>query len=119
MRLLVIIALIGASAGSALADDAHTEMAAALSAHANLHPAPASLPVANAAGKVAQTPAAKHIPPQAAVVAGHAAAGQAQQGQGSSAALAHQAQSAAMSAAGQAQAEAGRQRAATHPHPGH
>lgn len=119
-RLLVMVAsIVLAGAGMAAADDAHGEMAQALAAQVDAHPTPAALPVANATSHVLQTAAAKHIPARAAVIAGHAAADQAQQAQGQSVALAHQAQAAAQAAAGQAQAQAARQRAANHPHPGH
>jgi hypothetical protein len=119
MRRLVFVAtLVGlARVGAASPDDARTEMTAALISQVDTHPTPAVLPVATAASKLAQTPASKHVALQAAVVAGHAA--DQAQGQSTAAALAHEAQAAAMSAAGQAQAQAARQRAATHPHPGH
>lgn len=116
-RVFCIAALIGLL-GAVASADPRSEMIEALIAQAELHPGPALLPVATAASHVAQTPAARAVPPRAAVIGGRAAAEQAQQAQGASAALAHQAQAAAMSAAGQAQAQAARQRAVTHPHPG-
>jgi len=115
-RLVIIAALLGiVPVGAASADDAHSEMTAALLLHADTHPTPAALPVATAASHVAQTPAAKHLPPQAAVAAGHAAA-QAQNAPGQAVALAHQAQAAAQAAAGQQQAQEAHQRAKNHPH---
>jgi hypothetical protein len=105
MRRLVYVIVVCGLAGVASADsDAHAEMAAALAAQIDAHPAPVALPSTVAATRVAATPAAKHVPPQANL--GRAAADHAQgQGQGPPAsALAHQAQAAAASAAGQAQA---------------
>lgn len=113
-RLCFTLALIG-WIGVAHADDSRAEMAAALTAALDTHPAAAVLPGTTAATKVAATPAAKHVPSQANL--GRAAAEHAQGHDLPAAALAHQAQAAAMAAAGQAQAAAAKQRAAQHPHP--
>jgi hypothetical protein len=112
-RIVVVLVLVGWSS-IALADDPHAEMAAALVAAADLHPAPAALPVATAT-KTASAPGGKKVPPQANL--GRSAADQAQQGQSQAAAsIARNAQAAAMSAAGQAQAAAAKLRSAHNPH---
>ncbi len=112
-RLLFLIVLVGWS-GVALADDPHAEMAAALTAAIDTHPAPAALPGGAAGTKTAATPAGKKTPPQADI--GRRAADQFQQAQvQAAAALARQAQAAAMSAAGQAQAAAAKDRSAHNP----
>jgi hypothetical protein len=115
-RLVFILALLG-WLGVAHADDPRAEMSLALAAAIDAHPAPAALPGTTAATKVAATPAAKRIPPQANL--GRAAAEHAHQAQdqANAAALAHQAQAASMAAAGLTQAQAAKTRAAHHPHP--
>ncbi len=115
-RLCFMLALIG-WIGVAHADDPRAEMTLALSAAIDAHPAPAALPGTTAATKVAATPAAKRVPPQANL--GRAAADHFQQAhdQANAAALAHIAQAASMQAAGLAQAAAAKTRAAHHPHP--
>jgi hypothetical protein len=107
MRRLLFTIVVVAWGGVALADDPHSDMAAALTAAIDTHPAPAALPGANAVTKTAATPARNRIPAQADLGQGRdqAAAG-----------LARSAQGAAMSAAGQAQAAAARDRAAHNPH---
>lgn len=114
-RLWFMLALVG-WIGVAYADDPHAEMAAALEAAIDAHPAPAALPGTLAATKVAATPAAKHVPPQANL--GRSAADHFQQAHdnANAAALAHQAQAASMAAAGLAQAQAAKARAAHNPH---
>ena len=112
MRRFVYVIVVLAFAGVAAAEpDPHAEMAAALVEQADLHPATAALPGTIAATKVAATPAAKHVPPQANLGRAAAAAGSQGQLQGPSpTALAHQAAAAAASAAGQTQAAAAKAR---------
>jgi len=105
--LSIVIALLVADVGVARADS-HGDMAAALAARAELHPAPAALPSPQALTRTAATPAAKRIPARADL--GRRAADV------EAAALARRAQDAAMSAFGQAQANEAKQRA-SHPHP--
>ena len=116
-RFAWIVALL-ALAGTAAADDAHDEMAAALVAQADLHPAPLQLPTTAQAPQHAapQSAVKRGIGPAAAQAAAHANEGRAQ---GQANAAAHQAQAAANAAAGQAQAEAAKERAKNHPHPPH
>jgi hypothetical protein len=107
---------------TAWADDgAHAEMAAALVAQADLHPAPLTLPVTAAAPRHAAAASAvkRGTASGAAAEAARLEANQASQraqGQAASQALAHQAQAAAAAAAGQAQSQAAKDRAA-HPRP--
>ncbi len=117
-RFVLIMAVVGLLGGAraAHADDAHSEMAAALAAQID-HPTPVQLPV------TAQAP--QHAAPQSAVKRGTgpqaaAAAARADEArsQGQAQAAAHQAAAAAAAAAGQAQAQAAKDRAA-HPHPTH
>ena len=118
MRMALFTALIGwfvaTSPATASADDAHAEMAVALAAQADLHPAPLTLPVVSAAPRHAAASSAvkRGIPARSAP--GGAARGAANaadrasrnaQGQAESQALAHQAQAAAAAAAGQAQSQ--------------
>ena len=111
MRRLAYLIVVLAFAGTAgAAPDPHAEMEAALHEQADLHPAPVALPGSIAATKVAATPAAKHVPPQANLGRAASTAGQGP----SPTALAHQAAAAAASAAGQAQAAAAKAR--HHPH---
>ena len=119
MRRLALIAGL-LVAGTAYADTAHDEMAAALAAQIDAHPTPISLPT------TAQAP--QHAAAQSAVKRGigpHAAAAQAHadeaRAQGQATAAAHQAQAAANAAAGQANAQAHKERAQAHhpPHPTH
>jgi len=97
--------------------DPHADMAAALRARAEVHPAPATLPVGPpATTRTALVPGVSHIPAWADL--GRRAAddaGQQAQAQGQATALAHRAQEAAAAVAGQAQANAAQQRA-SHPH---
>ena len=116
MRRFAWIALLLAFAGTATAGEAHDEMAAALEAQVDLHPAPLHLPTtARAPQHAAPRSAVKRgIGPQAAQAAARANEARAQ---GQANAAAHQAQAAANAAAGRAQAEAAKQRAKAHPHP--
>ena len=123
-HLLFISAFLGfLAAGTAYADDAHAEMAAALIAQADLHPVPITLPKPSAAPRHAAAPSAvkRGSSPYATAMPDNARAAAAQtqaqaQAQGTSEALAHQAQAAASAAAGQTQAQAAKDRA-SHPHP--
>ena len=113
-RLLCLAVLLGCFGSTAWADDrAHAEMAEALAAQADLHPAPLTLPVAAAAPRhaAAESAVKRGTDPRTAAEAARAEANQA-----SSQALAHQAQAAAAAAAGQAQSQAAKDRAA-HPRP--
>jgi hypothetical protein len=114
-RLAQLIALL-AFVGTASADPAHDEMAAALVAQIDAHPTPIALPSTAQAPRhaAAQSAVKRGIGPQAAEAQAHADAARAE---GQATAAAHQAQAAAAAAAGQAQAQAARQRAAQHPHP--
>jgi len=117
-RFVWIVAVVGLwGAGTAHADDAHAEMAAALAAQADLHPTPVQLPVTAKAPQHAAAPSAvkRGIGPQAAAATARADEARAQ---GQAQAAAHQAAAAAAAAAGQAQAQAAKDRAA-HPHPTH
>ena len=116
MRRFVLIVGMLAFAATANANDAHDEMAAALAAQADLHPAPLQLPTAAQAPRhaAAQSAVKRGIGPQAAQAIAHANEARAQ---GQANAAAHRAQAAANAAAGQAQAEAAKQRAKAHPHP--
>lgn len=121
-RMLCLAALLGFLGSTAWADErAHAEMAEALAAQADLHPAPLVLPSTAAAPRHAATASAvkRGTGPRAAADAARTAANQASQRaqtQAGSQALAHQAQAAAAAAAGQAQSQAAKDRA-THPHP--
>jgi hypothetical protein len=111
-RIFVIAAVLGLiTAGTAAADDAHAEMAAALAAQADLHPSPVALPTTAAAPRQAAAPSAvrRGIDPRAAAMASARGAEQLQL-HGAPHVLAHQVQAAAATAAGQAQAQAARQR---------
>ena len=114
-RLAVLVALLAAPS-LAMADRVHDEMAEALVAQADLHPAPLQLPTTAQAPQHANAHSAvqRGIGPQSANGQAHADEGKAQ---GQANAAAHQAQGAANAAAGQAQAEAAKQRAMNHPHP--
>ncbi|HEY0993778.1 MAG TPA: hypothetical protein VGD80_42275 [Kofleriaceae bacterium] len=117
MRMVLFSGLIGwfvaTAPATASADDAHAEMAAALAAQADLHPAPLALPVVSAAPLHAAASSAvkRGIPARSA--SGDAARGAAnaadrasRNAQGTpSQALAHRAQAAAAAAAGQAQSQ--------------
>jgi hypothetical protein len=113
-RLALIAALL--VAGTAYADTAHDEMAAALAAQIDAHPTPVSLPTTAQAPQhaAAQSAVKRGIGPQAAAAQAHAGEARAQ---GQATAAAHQAQAAANAAAGQAQANEAKARAASHPHP--
>lgn len=93
------------------ADDAHTEMAAALEAQADTHPAPAALPIASS--PATRTAAAtKSAATRAGIEAGTRAAERIHQALlGLSTALARQAQAATQAAAGLTQAQAAKDRA--------
>lgn len=117
MRRLVLIAAM-LVAGTAAADPAHDEMAAALVAQIDAHPSPIALPV------TAQAP--QHAASHSAVKQGFAAKAAAAQAhadearaQGQANAAANKAQAAANAAAGQAQSNAAKERAQQHPHPPH
>lgn len=115
---MAVLVWLGVGVGTARADTAHTEMAQALQAQADLHPGPARLPTTSAAPQHAAGPSAvkRGLPPGGASAADHANAAQ---GQGQSqTALANQARGQAAAAAGQAQAQAAKARAASHSHPG-
>jgi hypothetical protein len=112
-RLALIAALL--VAGTAYADTAHDEMAAALAAQIDA-PTPLTLPTKAQAPQhaAAQSAVKRGIGPQAAAAQAHAGEARAQ---GQATAAAHQAQAAANAAAGQAQANEAKARAASHPHP--
>jgi hypothetical protein len=133
MRTLHLAALIGwlvsiagptAWSDVAWADDPHAEMAAALAAQADVHPAPLVLPTAAAAPRHAAAASAvkRGIAPRGPGDVARTAASAANQvslhaqAQAAAQAVAHQAQAAAAAAAGQAQSQAAKERA-THPHP--
>jgi hypothetical protein len=128
MRRVLLTGLLGWFAATArpapasAEGDPQAEMAAALAAQADLHPAPLVLPLATAAPRRAGVMPLKRSPAvRPAEVAGNAAraadrVSRDAQGQGVSQALSHQAQAAAAAAAGQAQSQAASQRAKHRPH---
>ncbi len=116
MRWFVFVIAVGLSR-VASADDAHTEMAAALVAQADLHPIAVSLPKTAVAPRQAATPSAvkrgivSHVTDNARAAANKVE----RQASNNSQALVHQAQAATSSAAGQAQAQAAKDRAGRNP----
>jgi hypothetical protein len=115
VRLALIVSLL--VAGTASADPAHDEMAAALAAQIDA-PTPLALPTTAQAPQhaAAQSAVKRGIGARAAAAQAHADEARAA-GQANAAAL--QAQAAANAAAGQAQAHAAKERAQQHPHPPH
>lgn len=124
MRWFVCLVILAAT--PALADpDPHAEMAAALAAQVDTHPAPAVMPIWNGVPRTAALPAkssgvarasATTQGQRAANQASDQAAMQAHAQQAAPASLVRQAQSASAAVAGQTQAAAAKDRA-THPHP--
>lgn len=106
-RVVWIGMLLVASASFALADS-RSEMTAALAAHADLHPAPAVLPLA-----ASTTHASSTVTAHSGDTGRHAAdqASQQNPGQGLAVGLARKAQEAAAAAAGQMQDKAAKARA--------
>jgi hypothetical protein len=111
IRSAVISALLWAGVASA---DPHAEMAAALTAQADLHPAAPSLPTSKAKGlqQHASATGAQHAAEGAARAAQNQADAQAN-------AAAHRAQAAANAAAAQQRAEDAKANHPAHPHPTH
>jgi hypothetical protein len=127
MRRVLLTGLLGwfaatARPAPASADgDPQAEMAVALAAQADLHPAPLALPVTAAPRTAGLAPLKRGPAVRPAEVAGNAAkaadrVSRNAQGQGAAQALSHQAQAAAAAAAGQAQSQAASQRAKHRPH---
>lgn len=128
MRRVLLTGLLGwavaaaASVPASADDDPQAEMAAALTAQADLHPVPLALPVVSAAPRSAGLAPVKRSvavrPGDLARNASRAADRVSREaaGQGASQALSHQAQAAAAAAAGQAQSQAASQRAMHRPH---